>query len=251
MSTAETLHRRGATAALQRPAPAATTNEASWLFTCVALLGIAALSSAAASSLLPGFSEAVDGGSSAGGLGAPLLGVAGVFSAAYGLGALAYGLLALRHGKLIRARILLPVLGIAAGVHLIVLLLGLWRMPVAERTFDITLASMLVLELTATAVLGWARNAPLRRPARQTYSAAGTFATAAKPRSAAAVVVTLFATSLFVAALTTVGMAASTAGELAVPHSGHGGSVHDSHGDHDSNVVPENLQRLKDQGHHH
>lgn len=230
-----------------------TANEPSWLFTCVALLGIAALSSAAASSLLPGFGETVDGGPSARGLGGPLLGVAGVLSATYGLAALAYGLLALRHGKLIRPEVLIPALGIAAGIHLIGLLLGLWRMPVAERTFDITIAAMLVLELAATAVLGWARNAPLRRPQNQKNSVAGASSAAAKPRTAAAVVGTLFAISLFVAALTTVGMAASTAGELAVPHSGHsdsgpGGSAHV---DHDSNVVPENLQRLKDQGHHH
>lgn len=237
-----------------------TANEPSWLFTCVALLGIAALSSAAASSLLPGFGEAVDGGPSASGLGGPLLGVAGVLSAMYGLAALAYGLLALRHGKLIRPEVLNPALGIAAGIHLIGLLLGLWRMPVAERTFDITIAAMLVLELAATAVLGWARNAPLRRPPSQINSVSGASPAVcgaspskAKPRSAAAVVGTLFAISLFVAALTTVGMAASTAGELAVPHSGHsdsgpGGS---GHIDHNSNVIPENLQRLKDQGHHH
>lgn len=230
-----------------------TANEPSWLFTCVALLGIAALSSAAASSLLPGFGEAVDGGPSASGLGGPLLGVAGVLSAMYGLAALAYGLLALRHGKLIRPEVLIPALGIAAGIHLIGLLLGLWRMPVAERTFDITIAAMLVLELAATAVLGWARNAPLRSPQGQKNSVAGSSSAAATPRTAAAVVGTLFAISLFVAALTTVGMAASTAGELAVPHSGHsdsgpGGS---GHIDHNSNVIPENLQRLKDQGHHH
>lgn len=245
MSTAEgtAVLLRGSAPSVPARTQVHSTNEPSWLFTCVALLGIAALSSAAASSLLPGFSEVFDGGPSASGLGGPLMGIAGVFSAAFGLAALAYALLALRRGKLIRTQVLIPTLGIAAGIHLIALLVGLWRMPVAERTFDMTIAAMLILELSATAVLGWARNAPLRRPTRQRDAAA-------------AVVGTLFVISVFVAALTTVGMAASTAGELAVPHSGHsdsgpGGSGHDSHSDQDSNVVPANLQRLKDQGHHH
>lgn len=260
----------GPSATVQQRSPEASANEPAWLFTCVALLGIAALSSAAASSSLPGLSGISDGVSSPSGSGTLMLGVLGVFSAIFGLAALAYGLWALRHGKLLRADIVLLVLSLAAGVHLISLLMGLWRMPAAERTFDATLAAMLVLELSATAVLGWQRNAPLRRsgigasspasavsapasttgapgaPAAVTAAAAPTAVT--KPRSAAAVVGTLFATSLFVAALTTVGMAASTAGELAVPHSGHSDSIHNNH---DSNVVPANIQRLKDQEHHH
>lgn len=246
-------HERRAAATVQQRSTEASANEPAWLFTCVALLGIAALSSAAASSLLPGLSGTSDGVSSSGGSGTFVLGVLGVFSAIYGLAALGYGLWALRHGKLLRADIVLLVLSLAAGVHLIGLLMGLWRMPAAERTFDATLATMLALELSATAVLGWQRNAPLRRsgiqgnPLGNAASAEGAAATT-KPRSAAAVVGTLFATSLFVAALTTVGMAASTAGELAVPHSGHSDS---GHSDHDNNVVPENIQRLKDQGHHH
>lgn len=246
-------HERRAAATVQQRSTEASANEPAWLFTCVALLGIAALSSAAASSLLPGLSGTSDGVSSSGGSGTFVLGVLGVFSAIYGLAALGYGLWALRHGKPLRADIVLLVLSLAAGVHLIGLLMGLWRMPAAERTFDATLATMLALELSATAVLGWQRNAPLRRsgiqgnPLGNAASAEGAAATT-KPRSAAAVVGTLFATSLFVAALTTVGMAASTAGELAVPHSGHSDS---GHSDHDNNVVPENIQRLKDQGHHH
>ena len=246
-------HERRAAATVQQRSTEASANEPAWLFTCVALLGIAALSSAAASSLLPGLNGTSDGVSSSGGSGTIVLGVLGVFSAIYGLAALGYGLWALRHGKLLRADIVLLVLSLAAGVHLIGLLMGLWRMPAAERTFDATLATMLALELSATAVLGWQRNAPLRRsgiqgnPLGNAASAEGAAATT-KPRSAAAVVGTLFATSLFVAALTTVGMAASTAGELAVPHSGHSDS---GHSDHDNNVVPENIQRLKDQGHHH
>ncbi|WP_104109003.1 hypothetical protein [Arthrobacter sp. N199823] len=252
-------HERRAAATVQQRSTEASANEPAWLFTCVALLGIAALSSAAASSLLPGLNGTSDGVSSSGGSGTIVLGVLGVFSAIYGLAALGYGLWALRHGKLLRADIVLLVLSLAAGVHLIGLLMGLWRMPAAERTFDATLATMLALELSATAVLGWQRNAPLRRSGIQgnspgnAASAEGAAAATTKPRSAAAVVGTLFATSLFVAALTTVGMAASTAGELAVPHSGHSDSGHSDsgHSDHDNNVVPENIQRLKDQGHHH
>ncbi|MHA7269971.1 hypothetical protein [Arthrobacter sp. HLT1-20] len=203
------------------------------LYASLAFLGIAALAIAAASSLLPGL-----GGEPADAdrvllATAPWQWVAGVASAVYGLAALAYGFISFRSGRIKRAGTLRLVVSAAALVHLTGLLFGLWRIPEASRTFDMTLASLLALELSVIAVLGWRRNAALRQESKTR-----------KEPTAAAVVGTLFAASILVAALTTVGMAASTAGELAVPHSGH--SETDK-----SPSVPSNIQQLKNQDHQH
>ncbi|MHA7305056.1 hypothetical protein ACX80E_07395 [Arthrobacter sp. TMN-49] len=211
---------------------ARTETELSSLYVSLALLGIAALASAAASSLLPGISGETAGTEAGGGwlTSAPWQWVAGIASGGYGLAALAYGFMSFRNGTIERAATLRLVLSITALFHLAGLLLGLRRMPEATPTFDMTLASLLVLELSVIAVLGWRRNAALRQePAEKSR----------KEPSAVAVVGTLFAASILVAALTTVGMAASTAGELAVPHSGHGDT-------HDSPGSPDNTQLLKD-----
>lgn len=212
-----------------------TSTELSSLYTSLALLGIAALASAAASSLLPGLGgEAASTEAGRGLLAiAPWQWVVGIASAVYGLGALTYGFVSFRSGTMMRADTLRIVVSIAALYHLTGLLLGLWRMPEASRTFDITLASLLALELSVIAVLGWRRNATLRQEPRTR-----------KEPTAAAVVGTLFAASVLVAALTTVGMAASTAGELAVPHSGHSDTPN-------SPSIPSNIEQLKNQDHHH
>lgn len=224
--------------AVSRPGPPVATptgaTELGALYASLALLGIASLAIAAASSLLPWLNA---GEASAAGAGLPALWpwAAGLASAAYGLAALLYGLASLRSGRLPRVEAVQIVLAVAGAMHLTALLAGLWRMPETGRTFDATLAALLVLELSVLATLGWRRNAAMRRrPGRA----------AQHKMPAAAVVGTLFVASIFVAALTTAGMAASTAGELAVPHSGHGGS-------HEAPAVPENVQQLKQQGHHH
>lgn len=212
-----------------------TGTELTSLYVSLAFLGIAALAIAAASSLLPEM-----GGEPASATGvvlatAPWQWVAGVASAVYGLAALAYGFFSFRSGTIKRASTLRLVVSAAALFHLTALLLGLWRLPEASRTFDTTLASLLALELSVIAVLGWRRHAALRQESARK---------ARKEPSAVAVVGTLFAASILVAGLTTVGMAASTAGELAVPHSGHGDTGN-------SPSVPGNIEQLKNQGHHH
>ncbi|MFQ4148520.1 hypothetical protein AAGW05_07445 [Arthrobacter sp. LAPM80] len=219
--------------------------ELSPLYASLALLGIAALAAAASSSLIPVLSGESAGVATVAGTGlgtwAPLVWSAGVASAAYSLAALVYGFLSFRRGTLPKAAAVRIVLAFAAAAHLAVLLEELWRMPETARTFDVTLASLLVLELSVIAVLGWRRNAELRRGPARLY---------AKKRSATVVVGTLFAASILVAGITTVGMAASTAGELAVPHSGHSGHAGHS-GTENSPTVPTNLEQLKNQGHHH
>lgn len=213
------------------------------LYVSLALLGIASLAIAASSSLLPWTNSGTPV------LAGPVAWAVALASAAYGLSALCYGLGSFRSGTLPRVGVLGLVVAVAAAIHLSTFVAGLWRMPETGRTFDVTLASLLVLELSVSAVLGWANNAALRRrPSRRAPKRPG------REPSAAALVGTLFAASILVASLTTAGMAASTAGELAVPHSGHGDSGHGDSGhggSHDEPTVPSNLQQLKEQGHHH
>lgn len=193
------------------------------LYVSLALLGIAALASAAASSLLQTGGSAVW----------PWL--AGIASAGYGMAALVYSVVSFRKGVRAHPAPLLPAVSLAALLHLAGLLLALWRIPAESRTFDVTLAALVVLELSVLAVLGWRRHHALRQQ-RNNKSL--------KDPSAVAVVGTLFAASILVAALTTVGMAASTAGDLAVPHSGHTDT-------HLTPAAPANGEQLKDQQSHH
>lgn len=168
---------------------------------------------------------------------APWLWIAGITSGAYCLAALVYGLVSFQQGTVPHVGALARVVAVAATVHLAGLLQGLWQIPDTARTFDVTLASLLVLEFSVLAVLGWRHNVTLRRDP-----------SGLRPvkRSATVVVGALFVSSVLVAAITTVGMAASTAGELAVPHSGHSDS-----GTEKGPAIPKNLQQLKNQGHHH
>ena len=208
------------------------------LYISLALLGIAALASAATSSLLPGLGGdttalATDAENTIWISAASW--TAGVASGVYCLASLAYAFVSFRKGVLPNTVTLRLVVGVAAGLHLAGFLEGLWRAPSSTRTFDVTLASLLILELSVLAVLGWRKNSEAR---------VGRFIKVHKEPSAVAVVGTLFAVAILVATITTAGMAASTAGELAVPHSGHTGTENGP-------AVPRNMEQLKNQGHHH
>lgn len=202
-------------------------SDLSALYINLALLGVAALASAAASSLFAGLGGGPEQVASHY--------VGGIATSLYGMAALVYSFTSMRKGILWRLAAVRLVVSLAAAVHLAGLLLGLWRLPESSRTFDLTLATLLALELSVIAVLGWRSNAATRRQSASKEHS--------KP-SAMAVVGTMFAASLLVAALTTVGMAASKAGELAIPHSGHGDT-------HNSPAIPGNIEQLKNQDHHH
>ncbi len=216
-----------------------TGTQLSSLYISLALLGIAALASAATSSLIPGLSGDTTGLASAAEnttwISAASSWAAGIVSGVYCLASLAYAFVSFRKGVLPNTAALRLVVGLAAGVHLAGFLEGLWRAPSSTRTFDVTLASLLILELSVIAVLGWRKNSELRVNRSIKIH---------KEPSAMAVVGTLFAAAILVATITTVGMAASTAGELAVPHSGHMGTENGP-------AVPSNIEQLKNQGHHH
>ncbi|WP_054010403.1 hypothetical protein [Arthrobacter sp. ERGS1:01] len=210
------------------------------LYVSLALVGIAALGSAAASSLIPGLAQGPhlhtpqrwnwEGWPWAGGIAVALFAVA----------ALAYAVVSFRAGRVPRPRMVVRTFAVAVAVQLAALLEGVWRFPADTRTFDLTLASLIVLELSVIAVLGWQRTSAQRLRTQRGSSPAA-------PRrepSAAALIGVLFAASIFVAAVASAGMAASSAGELAVPHSGHGGGG-------GAPGLPGNLVQLENSGHHH
>lgn len=202
--------------------------ELATLYVSIAAVGMAALSSAAASSLFAGLHGL-------GGAAVWAQGVAAAVACAWAGAGLLYAFVSFHTANLAQTILAVRAVALAASVHLAVLLAVLWRLPEVQRSFDLTLASLILLELSVVAVLGWQHNASLR--VRATAGAGHT-------PSAMAVVGTLFAASILVAAVTTAGMAASTAGELAVPHFGHGVTTPGS-------PQPGNLEQLKHSGHHH
>lgn len=205
------------------------------LYASVALVGIAALGSAAASSLIPGLAQG------------PHLHVpqrwnwegwpwaAGIATALFAGAALLYAVASFRAGRVPHPRMVVRTLAVTAAVQLAALLEGVWRSPADTRTFDLTLASLILLELSVIAVLGWQRTSAQR--------VRGAAASRRDP-SAAALIGVLFAASILVAAVASAGMAASSAGELAVPHSGHGGGGQ-------APSLPGNVVQLQNSGHHH
>ncbi|PYI66037.1 hypothetical protein CVV68_15705 [Arthrobacter livingstonensis] len=203
-----------------------TGGELASLYVSIAAVGIAALSSAAASSLIAGLNGV--GGAAAWGQW-----VAVIAASSWAVAGLLYAFVSFRTANLPTILTVRAVVA-AASAHLAILIVGMWRLPEDLRSLDLTLASLLVLEMSVIAVLGWQHNSGLRVRVPGARH---------KP-SALAVVGTLFAASILVASVTTVGMAASTAGELAVPHSGHGATTPGS-------PLPGNLEQLKHSGHHH
>lgn|GEM_PF-3206458 len=216
-------------ASIGRPrASARSGGELASLCVGVAAVGIAALGSAAASSLVAGLNGAAG----------PAVWwewVAALGSAAWAGAALFYAFATFRTGHLLMAGVAVRAVAVAALVHLAGILIGLWRVPEDARYLDLTLAALLVLELSVIAVMGWQHNKALRTSFR---------ASAGWKPSALAVIGTMFFVSIVVASVTTLGLAASTAGQLAVPHSGHGSHSPGGH-------LPANLEQLKHSGHHH
>ncbi|WP_104091432.1 hypothetical protein [Arthrobacter sp. GMC3] len=225
------FHASHGTLRAARPAPsfpAPTAHPLTTLYVSLAALGVAALSGAGASSLIAGLA----GGTAP----APWLQwISIIATSAWSVAALLYAFAALRTTKLLWAAVAQKTVAVAAALHLGALLLGMWRLPETTRSFDLTLAGLLLLELSVLAVAGWQRTSDARaRSNARTHHAP----------SALALVATLFAASILVAAVATVGMASSAAGSLAVPHSGHGESQHNPQ-------LPSNVQQLKNSEHHH
>ncbi|MCZ2402503.1 hypothetical protein IV498_04730 [Paenarthrobacter sp. Z7-10] len=121
--------------------------------------------------------------------------------------------------------VMVRLLPAATAVQLAAVLYGLWKLPAANRSFDLTAACAVVLELVMLAALGWLRRQPARflqpGPAAET-----TVAKATEPSSdalpAGRLLAVMFISAVLVAGVTTPGLAASTAGQSAVPHGSHG-----------------------------
>ncbi|MFI5084670.1 MAG: hypothetical protein ACHP7K_01945 [Actinomycetales bacterium] len=109
---------------------------------------------------------------------------------------------------------LLPV---ATAVQLAALVIELWQLPLAHRVFDLADACAIVLQLAILGSLGW-----LRRSAAVTAESTSSGAVPAKAVRPGLLLLGAFAAAVAVAAVATPGMAASTAGQHAVPHGEHG-----------------------------
>lgn len=211
---------------IRNDAPAkVTAGEQPAYFLGLACFGLSSLAGAAASSLISDFLHS----SGPERIGQFLAIVATVGLAGSALLAAFWGL----RGQLKQhTRRVAQIASIAAAVHLVTLLYGLWRLPEASRTFDLTVAAMLVIELAIAASIGHQRTRLRLHPEKATGAP-----------SAAAVLLRMFVISVVVAAVAAAGMAASTAGHLAVPHS--------QHGQHQEGGVPGNIEQLKNSEHHH
>ncbi|MGG5171789.1 hypothetical protein ACQR35_06370 [Pseudarthrobacter sp. J1738] len=200
--------------------------ELTGMYVGLAAVGVASLGFAAASSLAAGAVRA-DGPAAWWGWTAAIL--ASVWAVAAGI----YSVAVFRSGRLPQIVPALRLLVVAAVVHLATLVVGVWGVAEGSRHLDITVGSLLVLELSLLAVIGWRRNRTFR-VSRESNNG--------RNRPAFVVLGVMFVASIVVASVTTVGLAASTAGEFAVPHGEHGTA-----GEHGTS----NLERLNNSGHHH
>lgn len=149
----------------------------------------------------------------------PLL--AGAASGGWALALTAWGLLALRGGtgagriSALLARAVPSALPAVAAVVLAVLVWTAMLAPDGERTFNLTLATGLALTLVQLGCHG-----ALRRRSRVLRSSPGILLAG------------MFGCAVLVAGITTPGLAASTAGDFAVPHGQHGQlpEEHSGHG---------------------
>ncbi|MCU1572347.1 MAG: hypothetical protein JWO93_429 [Micrococcaceae bacterium] len=188
--------------------------EAVQLYRWFAGLGAAALTMAQSSTVLAAVfrAQGAVGGLDAGGLAigtGPAVGLA-VLIAGWGAYLLVWSLRSLRVGRDALVPVMRRLLPLAATIQLGALLAGLWRLPASSRTFDATGACTLLVELSMLASLGWSGRRHTPSPAE------------AGPPPAGRLLMGMFAAALLVAGVTTPGLAASAAGQSAVPHGEHG-----------------------------
>lgn len=109
------------------------------------------------------------------------------------------------------SRLVVRMVPVSVVVHLLVVIHGLWWVPAPVRTLDLAALSALALNLVLAGAAGWlARTGRLGGGPPAVAPAAGRLLPA------------LFAAALAVAVITTPGLAATAAGQHAVPHGQHG-----------------------------
>ena len=195
------------------------------LYAGIAGLGVAALAAASSASLASSFGV----GSAA----VPWWAWLGAITSAAWAGlALVYAVTSLLKASAPAVKLAIPCLALVSSVHLASIVAGLWGFPEGAKNLDLTIGSLLLLELSVLAVFMWQRKRRKNFPHRTVRS------------SSLVVLGGMFASSVAVAAVASLGMAASTAGELAIPHSEHGAH-------HGEDFDPGIMEKMKQAEHHH
>lgn len=145
----------------------------------------------------------------------PGLIVAGVATLTGGLAFLAWSLWGLHRNTLVLARYALPVLALTAAAHLAVTVAGVST----QRSLNVSHFAALGLTLMAVAGAGW-----LRRQHKTNDGGAH-----GQPRTGR-LLAAAFGAAVVVASVATPGLAASMAGQHAVPHGEHGQAPHEESG---------------------
>ncbi|TQS90581.1 hypothetical protein EU811_18110 [Arthrobacter sp. TS-15] len=158
----------------------------------------------------------------------PGLIVAGVATLTGGLAFLAWSLWGLHRNTLVLARYALPVLALTAAAHLAVTVAGVST----QRSLNVSHFAALGLTLMAVAGAGW-----LRRQHKTNDGGAH-----GQPRTGR-LLAAAFGAAVVVASVATPGLAASMAGQHAVPHGEHGQSPHEENGQGSNPAL--------EPGHHH
>ena len=174
-------------------------------------------------SLSAGYLSGAGAGSVASGLVA-----AGVATLAAGLAFLAWSLWGLHRNSLVFTRYALLALAVAAAAHVAVLAAGV----TAQRSLDVSNFAALGLILMALAGAGW-----LRRQQKTNDGGAH-----GQPRTGR-LLAAAFGAAVVVASVATPGLAASMAGQHAVPHGEHGQAPGGENGQGHNPAL--------DPGHHH
>ena len=195
------------------------------LYAGIAGLGVAALAAASSASLASTFGI--------GSAPAPWWAWLGAIASAVWAGmALVYAVASQLQAAAPAVNLAVPCLVLVSSVHLASILAGLWGFPEGAKNLDLTIGSLLLLELSVLSVFMWQRKRRKNLPHRAVRS------------SSLVVLGGMFASSVAVAAVASLGLAASSAGELAVPHSEHG--IH-----HSGDIDPGIIQKMKQAEHHH
>lgn len=195
------------------------------IYAGVAGLGISALAAASSASLASAFGVGTSS--------APWWAWAGAIASAAWAGlALIYAVASLLKGTAPALKIAVPCLALVSSAHVASIAMGLLGFQERAQFLDLTVASLLLLELSVLAVIVWQGKRRRKDPRRVT-----------RP-SSIAVVGIIFAASVAVATVASLGLAASSAGQLAVPHSEHG--VH-----HSGDIDPGIIGKMKQAEHHH
>jgi len=129
---------------------------------------------------------------------------------AWGIALMVWAALSLRRGAPVWPALTLRVVPVAVLLHVAGVAHGIWWAGGSPRSLNGTALSAAALELILLSAVGWLT--------RRTAPAPGT---ATVSPSAAPFLITIFASALLVAAITAPGLAATDAGQHAVPHGEH------------------------------